>query len=169
MTDFNKFKFIADKKEGPWKKIRIWRYSENRNLFFLASPQYDKNEPLIQTIDFIETGLRLKKFEKYINSDNIHQKLNLMWDNFSDQWEYNGNIYFADKDTNLLDAPVHDNIARIGYYHGKIVWVSGFQYMPRVCFTKLNSIDELPDWTKGGYTKIHHIKPIFSHKDNCYI
>lgn len=172
MTDFNKFKYVADKKEGPWKKIRIWKYSENAKLFFLVSPRYNKEEPLVQTVDFIETGLRLHRFEKYTASkSNICERLNLMWNSFSDTWEYDGNIYYADCKSDLDVAPWHEwtVFTKLGYHHGQLVWVSGFQYYPRVCFTKFEGFDKRPDWAYCGYTSVRNIKPVYSEKDKRYI
>jgi hypothetical protein len=173
MTDFNKYQFVAEKKEGPWKrKIRVWKYSDNSKLFYLVSPPYDKNEPKVQPLDFIETGLRLDKFEKYTKSNNIFEKLNLMWNAFSDTWEYDGKTYFADCDSDLRDAPWHHEFGipyKIGYYHGKLVWVSGFQYSPKVCFIRFESIDKKPDLSKQGFTSIRNIKPVYSNSKQCYI
>lgn len=171
MTDFAKYVFVADKKEGPWKKTRVWRYSDNSKLFYLVSPRYNENEPLVQPLDFIETGLRNGKFEKYTKSSNIFEKLNYAWNAFSDSWIHDGSLYSAACNGDLRDAPWHHGAVslKIGYYHGKLVWVSGFQYLPRVCFTKFESLDKMPNWTNCGYTSMKNIKPVYSHKDECYI
>lgn len=171
MTDFTKYKFVADRKEGPWKKIRIWKYSEKSQLFYLVSPRYKGNENSVETVDFIETGLRLKNFEKYTACDSIYEKLNYMWNAFSETWQYEGDTYTANCDGDLRDAPWHHGAVsmKVGYHHGQLVWVSYFQYLPKVCYTLFKGFDTKPDWGHCGYTDIKNIKPVYSWKDQCYI
>ena len=128
--------------------------------------------PKVLSLDEAKTLILKGKFVQYKKSSNIYEKINVAWENWSEEWEYDGERFSADYDTDLRDAPWHHEFGipyKIGYYHGNLVWVSGFQYSPRVCFTRFESIDKRPNWSKQGFTSMRNIKPVYYISQQCYI
>lgn len=171
IKNFDKYPFVMEEKTYSFQNRKIYRYSKNKELFYLVTPS---NDPAmkVKTVDEIRTLIRNRKMIQYTKSDNIFQKINKAWENWSDSWTHDGEQFFADAGTDLRDAPWHHEFGityKIGYYHGNLVWVSGFQYTPKVCFTKFESIDKRPDWSKSGYTSMSNIKPVYSASKNSYI
>ena len=168
---FEKFPFVMEEKSQSFHKQKIYRYSENKKLFYIVTPNNDNNNN-IKTVDEISVLIKNGKMIQYTKSNKIFEKINLAWENWNDQWEHNGKTFFVSANTDLIDAPWHYGqmpVAKIGYYHGELVWVTEFQHIPRVCFCRFNDINEAPNWEYSGYTNIRNIKPVFCQETNSYI
>ena len=171
IRNFNEYPFLRENKSKSFQKQKIYKYCPSSQIFFLVTPTFLKT-PKVLSLDEVNTLILKGKFTQYKKSSNIYEKINIAWENWSDEWTYNGELFFADSKTDLRDAPWHHEFGipyKIGYYHGNLVWVSGFQYSPRVCFTRFESIIKKPDWSKLGYTSMRNIKPVYSNKKQCYI
>lgn len=171
MTDFNKFCFVVEEKYGPFAKRKIYRYVPSQNYFVLVTPNWEYADRRM-TLDEIETLIRRKKFIPYTKSDNVFSLINRAWSNYTEEWAFNGKRFVASLIHRINEAPIHETKScpcRIGYHHGKLVWVSGFQYMPRVCYCPFESIDKKPDWSKVAYTNISNIHPVWCYDTNSFI
>lgn len=171
VKNFDEYPFIREAKTKSFQKLEIYKYSPVSQLFYLVTPTL-LNKPKVLCLDEAKTLILKGKFVQYKKSSSIYEKINIAWENWSEEWEHDGERFTADYNTDLRDAPWHHEFGityKIGYYHGNLVWVSGFQYSPRVCFTKFESIDKKPDWSKQGFTSMRNIKPVYSYSKNCYI
>lgn len=171
IKNFDQYPFIREAKTQSFQKLEIYKYNPVSQLFFLVTPTCLKT-PKVLCLDEAKTLILKGKFVQYRKSSKIYEKINIAWENRSEEWEHNGERFAADYNTDLRDAPWHHEFGiayKIGYYHGNLVWVSGFQYSPKVCFTRFELIDKKPDWSKRGFTSMRNIKPVYSMSKNCYI
>ena len=171
IKNFEQYPFIREAKTQSFQKLEIYKYNPASQLFFLATPTLLKT-PKVLCLDEAKTLILKGKFVQYKKSSNIYEKINKSWENWSEDWEYNGQHFSANSISDIRDAPWHHGpmaTMKIGYYHGKLVWVTGFQYMPRVCYCKFESIYEKPSWEHVGYTNIRNIKPVYCEETNSYI
>lgn len=173
VKDFAKYPFVMEAKTKSFQKRKIYRYSTNKELFYLVTPMsFDESESKVKTIDEISSLIRDGKMIQYTKSNNIFEKINKAWENWSDEWIHEGKHFSVTSISDIRDAPWHHGpmaAMKIGYYHGELVWVTGFHYMPRVCYCKFNSIYEKPSWEYVGYTNIRNIKPVYCEETNSYI
>ena len=171
IRNFNEYPFISEAKTKSFQKQKIYKYCPSSQIFFLVTPAFQKTSKVL-CLDEAKTFILKGKFVQYKKSSNIYEKINIAWENWSEQWEYNGEEFFVDSSADLRDAPWHHEfgyVCKIGYYHGNLVWVSAFYYAPKVCFTRFVSIDKKPDWSKSGYTSMRNIKPVYSKSKYCYV
>lgn len=171
IKNFDQYPFIREAKTQSFQKLEIYKYNPVSQLFFLVTPTLLKT-PKVLCLDEAKTLILKGKFIQCTKSSSIYEKINKSWENWSEEWEYDGKRFTADYNTDLRDAPWHHGpmaAMKIGYYHGKLVWVTGFQYMPRVCYCKFESIYKKPSWEYVGYTNIRNIKPVYCFETNSYI
>ena len=171
MTDFTKYKFVVEEKHGPFQKRAVYKYVESKECFILVSPNYmyiDRRK----TKDEIETLIRSKKFTPYTKSDNVYRILNRMWENYSEDWTWEGERFCNEPGKSLKESPWHFEVpvsCKIAYHHGRLVWVSGFQYRPRVCYCPFEGFDKHPDWSHCDFTKEHNLSPVYNLSTNKYL
>ena len=171
IRNFDEYPFLRENKSKSFQKQKIYKYCPSSQIFFLVTPAFQKTSKVL-CLDEAKTFILKGKFVQYKKSSNIYEKINIAWENWSEQWEYNGEEFFVDSSADLRDAPWHHGpmaAMKIGYYHGELVWVTGFHYMPRVCYCKFNSIYEKPSWEHVGYTNIRNVKPVYCEETNSYI
>lgn len=170
IRDFEQYPFVREEKSYSFQKRAIYRYSSFTKLFHLVTPNYGKQNT-IMSVDEITALIRYHKMIQYKKSQNIYQAINRAWENWDEDWEWNGTYYSANSSNNIVDAPLHDVhkiYYRIGYYHGRIVWVY-VEPDGKARYCKFIDINTPPDWCKGGWTNQRNIHPIFNNSTNQYI
>ena len=170
IKDFNQYPFVREAKSKSFQKRAIYRYSSFSEVFYLVTPNYG-NVDKVKSIDEIVTLIRQHKMVQYKKSSNIYEAINIAWENWDEDWEWNGTLYSANASKDIEEAPYHEvlgGLCRIGYYHGNMVWV----YMKpngHVRYCRFFRIDVQPDWSKGGWTNKRNIHPIFNTATGRYI
>lgn len=170
IKDFEQYPYVREEKTYSFQKRAIYRYSPSSKLFYLVTPSNDKNNK-VRTVDEISALIRRHKMVQYKKSPNIYQVINKAWENWDEEWEWNGNWYSAGSDINIENAPYHEvlgGLCRIGYYHGRMVWV----YMKpdnHARYCNFVSIDIPPDWRTGGWTNSRNIHAIYNTYTGKYI
>lgn len=170
IKNFEQYPFIREAKTQSFQKLEIYKYNPSSQLFFLVTPTLLK-KPKVLCLDEVKTLILKGKFVQYKKSSNIYEKINIAWENWSEDWEWNGDLYCANASKDIKEAPYHEVVGgrcRIGYYHGNMVWV----YMKpdgHVRYCRFFRIDVPPDWSKGGWTNKRNIHPIFNTATGRYI
>lgn len=170
VKNFEEYPYVREEKSYSFQKRAIYKYSPASQLFYLVTPTNDKFNK-VKTLDEISTLIRQHKVVQYKKTPNIYQAINKAWENWDEDWEYEGCFYSTNSHAPISDAPRHEvqrTICRIGYYHGRMVWV----YMKpdsHVRYCNFISIDVAPDWSTGGWTNKRNIHPIFNNVTNKYI
>lgn len=170
IKNFEQYPFVREEKSQSFQKRAIYKYSPSSQLFYLVTPNYGKSEK-VMSIDEISTLIREHKMVQYKKSENIYQAINRAWENWDEDWEWNGTLYSVNSSNDIDKAPYHEighSLYKIGYYHGRMVWV----YMKadcHVCYCKFENINKLPNWAFGGWTNRRNIHPIYNNSTNKYI
>jgi len=170
IKNFEKYPFLRESKTKSFQKLEIYKYSPTARLFFLVTPTFLKT-PKVLCLDEAKSLVMQGKFVQYKKSSNIYEKINIAWENWSEDWEHDGVFYSANYGTNIDDAPLHDICGykcRIGYYHGQLVWVHT-RYDDTVRYCRFENVDKVPNWINGGWTRKRNVLPVFDNSKGEYI
>ena len=170
IKNFEQFPYVREEKTQSFQKRAIYKYSPASQLFYLVTPNYGKNEK-VMSVEEISALIRNHRMVQYKKSANIYQAINRAWENWSEDYEWNGTMYSVNASNSLEKAPWHDighSVLKIGYYHGRIVWA----YVKpdgHVCYCKFEAINKHPDWSIIGWTHERNIHPIYNNSTHQYI
>lgn len=182
IKNFNKFRYVKDKHNN------VWKYIPDKKHFLKVTPWENFEDRRVNCFE-IEKRILKGELEQYTGKPKIYEIINKRWDDTESEWEYNGNIFFTerrgDNQNDCLKAPIHkfyhtyktqdgkehtySNDYRIGYHNGNIVWFCFYHYYPQTIIIPFVSIDKEPEGMRTKWTKVCHIKPIYSVKNNGYI
>lgn len=180
IKSFDSYPFVVDKHNN------VWKYIETKDHFLKVTPWETDEDRRVNRFE-IENLISHNKLVQMKNRAKVHEIINNKWKDFEFSWNYNGDTYVASPNSTYNDAmkaPEHsfthtykdqhgikhsyDSKYRLGFYKGNLIWFNPYHYFPQVCIWNFEKIDKEP---KGynSWTKISHIRPIWSYHTTGYL